>query len=264
MMRLLWRFFAWGMLLTFVGLIGTVLVFHHYGKELPSYTQLANYKPAITSRFYASDGCLFGEYAFEKRLYVPIDAIPPLVIQAFLSAEDKNFYHHFGIDPLSILSAAIHNISRLQESKRPIGASTITQQVARNFLLTDISTLISLDRKIKEAILAFRIEQAYSKDYILELYLNQIYLGAGAYGVASAALTYFNKRLDDLTLDEIAYLAGLPKAPSHYHPIKSPNAAKIRRDYVIKRMEEDNVITHDQAQRPIKLSLLSNLVYQDK
>lgn len=255
MMRLLWRFFAWGMLLTFVGLIGTVLVFHHYGKELPSYTQLANYKPAITSRFYASDGCLFGEYAFEKRLYVPIDAIPPLVIQAFLSAEDKNFYHHFGIDPLSILSAAIHNISRLQESKRPIGASTITQQVARNFLLTDISTLISLDRKIKEAILAFRIEQAYSKDYILELYLNQIYLGAGAYGVASAALTYFNKRLDDLTLDEIAYLAGLPKAPSHYHPIKSPNAAKIRRDYVIKRMEEDNVITHDQAQKAYKAEL---------
>lgn len=256
MVLFLWRGLAWLLLLGIVGLGGVAGIFYYFGSGLPSYQQLAHYKPPIATRFYASDGRLFAEYAFEKRLYVPLQAIPPLVIKAFLAAEDKNFYSHMGIDPLSIVSAAITNISRLHESKRPIGASTITQQVARNFLLTDISTLVSLERKIKEAILALRIEQAYSKDYILELYLNQIYLGSSAYGVAAAALTYFNKHLRDLTIEEAAFLAGLPKAPSHYDPRKSPQAAKARRDYVIKRMAEEGVITAAQAHESYQTPLV--------
>lgn len=248
-LRLLFNLLSWFLWLGVLGVLAGVGVFYYFGSGLPNYQQLAHYKPPVTTRFYANDGRLFGEYAFEKRLYVPLSAIPPQVIHGFLAAEDKNFYSHLGVDPLSILSAAITNISRIQESKRPIGASTITQQVARNFLLQDISTLVSLDRKIKEAILAFRIEQAYSKDYILELYLNQIYLGSGAYGVAAAALTYFNKSLDELTLEECAFLAGLPKAPSHYDPRKAYEAAKGRRNYVIKRMEEEGFITTDSAQK---------------
>ena len=250
---LLTRFFvnlltalAWVSLFGALSIFG---VFYYYGKGLPNYQQLATYEPPILTRFYANDGRLFGEYAWEKRLYVPISAIPPHVKQAFLSAEDKNFYTHMGIDIPSVIGAAVKNLARLRDSKRPVGASTITQQVAKNFLLSEISNLVSLERKIKEAILSLRIENAYSKDHIFELYLNEIYLGASSYGVAAAALNYFNKGLDELTVEEAAFLAGLPKAPSRYHPRKNPKGAKIRRDYVIGRMLSDGHITKEEAQK---------------
>src|SRR5688572_7762094 len=166
----------------------------YFGKGLPEYAQLADYQPAVVTRLHAGDGRLMAEYATEKRIFVPLDAIPRRVIKAFLAAEDKNFYSHPGIDAFAMVRAAMQNISRIQDNRRPIGASTITQQVARNFLLTDE---LSIDRKIKEALLSFRIEQVLSKDRILELYLNEINLGFRAYGVAAAALNYFDKSLDD-------------------------------------------------------------------
>jgi penicillin-binding protein 1A len=166
------------------------------------------------------------------------------VIKAFLAAEDKNFYEHGGVDVFSILRAALQNLAHMGQNRRPVGASTITQQVAKNFLLTNE---VSLARKIKEAILAFRIERAFTKDHILELYLNEIYLGGGSYGVAAAALNYFDKSLDQLSISEAAYLAALPKAPNNYNPVRFPEAAKSRRDWVIDRMQEDGYITADQA-----------------
>jgi penicillin-binding protein 1A len=218
----------------------------HFSRDLPEYQQLASYQPAIVSRVYAGDGRLLGEYATERRIFVPIAAMPPLVVQAFLSAEDKNFYSHGGVDPISILRAGLTDVMHmaLGSGRRPIGASTITQQVAKNFLL---SSEVSLSRKVKEALLAIRIEQALSKDRILELYLNEIYLGGGAYGVAAAALYYFNKPLDQLTVAEAAYLGALPKAPNNYNPQRFPEAAKARRDWVVDRMLEDGVITAEQA-----------------
>src|SRR4029077_13297461 len=182
--------------------------------------------------------------ATERRVFVPIQAIPKPVINAFLAAEDKNFYNHHGIDPVSILRAAITDVSRLRANRRPVGASTITQQVAKNMLLTNE---VSIQRKIKEMLLATRIEAALPKDRILELYLNEIYLGAGAYGVASAALTYFDKSLDELTLGEAAFLAGLPKAPNRYNPRRVLQAAQARRDWVLERMVGDGVVTQAEA-----------------
>ncbi|MDX1540545.1 MAG: transglycosylase domain-containing protein, partial [Geminicoccaceae bacterium] len=217
---------------------------HGYQKELPDYRQLADYRPPQVTRIHAGDGRLMAEYAREKRVFMPIEAIPRRLIQAFLAAEDKNFYHHPGIDFLSIGSAVVTNIERLRAGLRPVGASTITQQVAKNFLLTNE---VSLERKIKEALLAFRIERAFTKDEILELYLNEIYLGLGSYGVAAAALNYFNKSLDELTTAEAAFLAGLPKAPSNYHPIRAPDEARNRRDWVIRRMLENGVVDADEA-----------------
>ena len=203
---------------------------------------------------HAGVGRLLAEYATERRVFVPIQAIPKRVIDAFLSAEDKNFYSHHGIDPLSMVRAAFTDVGRLRANRRPVGASTITQQVAKNMLLTNE---ISIERKIKEVLLATRIEAALPKDRILELYLNEIYLGAGAYGVAAAALTYFDKSLDELTLGEAAFLAGLPKAPNHYNPARVPQAAQARRDWVIDRMVEDGVVTQvDAAQadaQPLEL-----------
>ena len=239
-----------------LALVVIVGIFFHYGKGLPNYQQLANYQPSVLTRFYANDGRVFGEYAREKRLYVPLNAIPDQVKDAFLSAEDKSFYEHMGIDIQSIIGAAFANISRMQASKRPVGASTITQQVAKNFLLADISSLVSLERKVKEAILALRIEKAYSKDYILELYLNEIYLGGGAYGVAAAALHYFNKGLDELTLPETAFLAALPKAPNHYNPVKNYDRAVARRNYVLGRMRENGKITEPQAKEAMATPLV--------
>jgi len=228
---------------------GAVGVLWYYGRGLPDYDALAVYEPPISTRLHAGDGRLVTEYAIQKRVFVPIAAIPPLVINAFISSEDKNFYTHTGIDPIGILRAAITNLKQAGEGKRPVGASTITQQVAKNFLL---GNEVSLSRKAKEAILAFRIENAYSKDRILELYLNEIYLGLGAYGVAAAAQTYFNKSLEDLTAGEAAYLAALPKAPNNYHPIRRPEAAKGRRDYVLARMHEDGFISQAQADAAMK------------
>ncbi len=255
------RFLAWtftiAITLCLTGLVGIFVVLFYFGRGLPDYAQLAQYEPPVVSRFYASDGRLFAEYATQKRVYVPIEAIPKRVIQTFLSAEDKNFYEHSGLDFFGIASAAISNLSKLGTNKRPRGASTITQQVAKNLLLSSIATQASFDRKIKEAILAFRIENVYSKDRILELYLNEIYLGGGSYGVAAAALNYFNKSLDELSIAESAFLAALPKAPSRYNPKTNYAAAKARRDWVITRLYEDGVISREEAlaakEEPIEL-----------
>ncbi|MCB2011729.1 MAG: penicillin-binding protein 1A [Geminicoccaceae bacterium] len=219
-------------------------IINRAGDDLPDYSHLANYVPPNVTRIHAGDGRILAEYAHEKRVFVPIDAIPRPVKDAFVAAEDKNFYSHIGVDPVGIIRAAVDNIQRLQQNLRPQGASTITQQVAKNFLLTNE---VSLDRKIKEAILALRMEKAFSKDHILELYLNEIFLGHRSYGVAAAALNYFDKALEELTLSEAAFLAGLPKAPSRYDPATNYGEAVARRDYVIGRMLDDGYITRADA-----------------
>lgn len=224
-----------------------ISIFYYYGKGLPDYNQLKEYEPPIVTRLYANDGQVFAEYAFETRLFVPIESIPKLIRQAFLSAEDKDFYKHSGINFYSVLRAMTMNLMRLARKQRPIGASTITQQVARNFLLSEISRQVSFVRKIKEAILALRIENTYTKDHIFELYLNEIYLGQRSYGVAAAALNYFNKSLDELTIGEAAFLACLPKAPNHYHPQKSLRKALMRRNWVIGRMFDNGFISEKEA-----------------
>jgi len=246
MLRFIALLFSTFFLLAIVGVGGVLGVFWHYGRGLPDYHQLAHYEPPVTTRVYAGDGRLVAEYAVEKRSFVPVSAMPQRVINAFLAAEDKNFYSHSGVDPVGILRAVVTNIrSRgMGSDRRPVGASTITQQVAKNFLLTNEP---SLERKIKEAILAFRIEQAFSKQHILELYLNEIYLGQGSYGVAAAALNYFDKGLDELTVAEVAYLGALPKAPSNYNPNRNYQFAKDRRDWVISRMAEDGYISASEA-----------------
>ena len=185
----------------------------YFSIGLPDYKKLSNYQPPISSRVYSNNGKLIAEYALQKRLFVPYDSIPKIVVNSFLSAEDKNFFTHPGIDAKGILRATIKNLRNISQNKRLEGASTITQQVAKNFLLTNE---VSLKRKIKEAILAFRIERAYSKERILELYLNQIYLGQGTYGIAAASLEYFDKSIKELTYPDAALLAALPKAPSKY------------------------------------------------
>ena len=216
------------------GVVG--LTIWYFGRDLPDYQQLAHYEPPITTRVHAGDGRLLAEYATERRVFVPIGVIPKRVVSAFLSAEDKNFYSHHGVDPVSMFRAALTDVGRWHSKRRPVGASTITQQVAKNMLLTNELTM---SRKIKEILLATRLDQALSKDRILELYLNEIYLGSGAYGVESAALIYFNKSLDELSLSEAAFLAGLPKAPNNYNPARYPQQAKTRRDWVLDRMAED-------------------------
>ena len=197
------------------------------------------------TRIHAADGQLVAEYAHERRLYLPIQAIPDRVKAAFISAEDKNFYQHSGLDYYGIARALIQNVQAYGNGERLVGASTITQQVAKNFLLTNEQ---SVDRKIKEAILALRIEQAYSKDKILELYLNEIFLGLGAYGVAAAALQYFDKSVHELTLAEVAYLAALPKAPNNYNPFRYPDRAIERRNWVIDRMVENGYVTAEEGE----------------
>ncbi len=255
------RFFSWIGIIFFTlglaGATGALMVLYYFGRGLPDYAQLAKYEPPVVSRLYASDGRLFAEYATQKRVFVPIEAIPRRIIQTFLAAEDKNFYEHSGLDFFGIIRAAVFNLSQMGTKKRPMGASTITQQVAKNLLLSGIATQASYDRKIKEAILSFRIENALSKDRILEIYLNEIYLGASSYGVGAAALNYFNKSLDELSIAEAAFLAGLPKAPSKYNPTHNYAAAKARRDWVITRMYEEGVITSEEAlaakKEPIEL-----------
>jgi penicillin-binding protein 1A len=227
-----------------IGCFVVLAVFYSYSSDLPDPTKLAKYEPPIITRIYANDGRLMAEYAAEHRLYLPLDAIPRRVKEAFLSAEDKNFYEHGGIDFFSLARAMLTNVNNYASGRSLVGGSTITQQVVKNFLLTNER---SLERKIKEAILAFRIDRIYSKDRILELYLNEIYLGSGSYGVAAAALNYFNKTLEELTVAEAAYLAALPKAPSNYHPNKNYEAAKARRDWVISRLQEDDKITEEEA-----------------
>ena len=213
--------------------------FFYFSSGLPDYKKLSNYQPPISSRVYSKEGKLIAEYALEKRLFVPYDSIPIKVVNSFLSAEDKNFFNHPGVDAKGILRATINNLKNILGDKRLEGASTITQQVAKNFLLTNE---VSLKRKIKEAILAFRIEKAYSKKRILELYLNQIYLGQGTYGIAAASLEYFDKSVKDLSYTEAALLAALPKAPSKYDPYRYPDVAKFRRNLVLNNLQETNYI----------------------
>ena len=214
--------------------------FWYFSSGLPDYKKLANYEPPVSSRVYGDSGELIAEYAIQKRLFIPIESIPDVVINSFLSAEDKNFFVHPGVDAKGITRAVLNNIENIVQGKRLEGASTITQQVAKNFLLT---SEVSLRRKIKEAILAFRIEKSYSKNRILELYLNEIYLGQGTYGVASASLEYFNKSVRELNYNEAALLAALPKAPSKYNPYKNKELAKKRRDLVLKNLEENGYIS---------------------
>ena len=226
----------------FAGFFVIIFIFWNFVFDLPDHEQLINYEPPMLTRVYASDGRLISEYAAEQRSYVPIDSIPPLIIDSFLAAEDKNFYDHIGIDFTGIIRALKRNINNI--TGRPEGASTITQQVAKNFFL---SREISYKRKIKEILLALRIEQTLSKNKILELYLNEIYLGYRSYGMAAASLNYFNKTLDELTITEAAYLAALPKAPNNYHPIRKKKAAIGRRNWVINRLLQEKIINKDQA-----------------
>ncbi|HEY8334117.1 MAG TPA: penicillin-binding protein 1A [Tardiphaga sp.] len=252
-MRLLVRFlgflFAAGTVLFLVGVAAAAGMIWHYSKDLPDYSQLQDYEPPVMTRVHAADGALLGEYSKERRLYLPIQAVPKLVINAFLAAEDKNFYEHGGIDYTGMARAAVLYAQNFGSNRRPQGASTITQQVAKNFLLTNE---VSFTRKIKEALLAMRIERTYSKDKILELYLNEIYLGLGAYGIAAASLVYFDKSVNELTVSEAAYLAALPKAPSSLHPVKNRDRAIERRNYVVDRLLENGWIKQADADKARK------------
>jgi len=242
-MKLLLRFFGFlfaaGTILFVVGVAAAAGLLWHFSKDLPDYSQLQDYEPPVMTRVHAADGSLLGEYARERRLYIPIQAVPKLVINAFLAAEDKNFYEHGGLDFTGIARAGIVYLQNFGSSRRPQGASTITQQVAKNFLL---SNELSMSRKVKEALLALKIERTYSKDKILELYLNEIYLGLGAYGIAAASLVYFDKAVNELTIPEAAYLASLPKAPNNYHPFRQRERAIERRNWVIDRMAESGFV----------------------
>ena len=246
MIRLIGYFFGIGTMLALLVAAGAAIYVGHLTKDLPDYEVLANYEPPVTTRIHASDGALMGEFARERRLFLPIQAVPDRVKAAFLSAEDKNFYNHPGIDVTGLGRAVITNFRNMGSGRRPVGASTITQQVAKNFLLSSSQTY---DRKIREMILAFRIEQAYSKDRILELYVNEIFFGLGSYGVAGAALTYFNKSVNELTVAEAAYLAALPKGPSNYHPFRHTDRAIERRNWVIDQMVENGYVSRQEGDK---------------
>ena len=229
-----------GLILMFLVLISILWAFSN---NLPDYKYLKSYKAPVSSKIYSGDGELIQDFSSEKRIFIPYNSIPKKVVNSFLSAEDKNFFTHPGIDAKGVLRAVVKNISNIINSKRLEGASTITQQVAKNFLL---SNEVSINRKIKEAILAFRIERSLNKKRILELYLNQIYLGEGAYGIAAASLEYFDKSIDELNYEEAALLAALPKAPSRYNPYKNKKIAKFRRDLVLKNLKSNKYISEDQ------------------
>ncbi len=246
MIRLIGYFFGVGIVLALLVAAGIALYVSDLTKDLPDYEVLAKYEPPVTTRVHAGDGALMAEFARERRLYLPIQAIPDRVKAAFLSAEDKNFYTHPGIDVTGLGRAVLTNLRNFGSGRRPVGASTITQQVAKNFLLSSDQTM---QRKIKEMVLAFRIEQAYSKDRILELYLNEIFFGLGAYGIAGAALTYYDKSVNELTLAEAAYLASLPKGPSNYHPFRNTDRAIERRNWVIDQMVANGYATREEGDK---------------
>ena len=252
--------------LSFILLMGILIfgVLWAYSNSIPDYKFLKNYKPPVSSKVYSGDGELVADFSKEKRIFVPYNSIPKNVINSFLSAEDKNFFSHPGVDAKGVLRALINNISNIISSKRLEGASTITQQVAKNFLLTNE---VSINRKVKEAILAFRIERALSKQRILELYLNQIYLGSGAYGVAAASLEYFDKSIKDLNYAEAALLAALPKAPSKYNPYRNNELAKFRRDLVLKNLFENKHISLETYNKfkfeKIKLNKIKKVFLED-
>ncbi|WP_417689567.1 penicillin-binding protein 1A [Roseibium sp.] len=258
-MKFLVKFFGYlfgiGAALGLVVAAGVWIYLQRLNEGLPDYTALKNYEPPVMTRVHASDGSLMAEYARQRRMFLPIQAIPDRLKQAFIATEDKNFYSHIGVDPEGIARAVIRYVQNLGSGRRPEGASTITQQVAKNFLLTND---VSIERKIKEAILSLRIEQAYTKDEILELYLNEIYFGLGAYGVAAASLLYFDKSVHELTLEEIAYLGALPKGPSNYHPFRKTEAAIERRNYVLDRMVASGFVSVEEGEeakaKPLKVT----------
>src|ERR671912_1750335 len=250
-MRIILRFFGFlfsvGAILFLLGAGALAYLYFHYSKDLPNHAQLEKYEPPVMTRVHATDGSLLAEYARERRLYVPIQAVPKLVIGAFLSAEDKNFYKHVGIDPEGLVRAVVVNLR--SGGTREQGASTITQQVAKNFL---VGNERSYERKIREALIALRMESTFSKDKILELYLNEIFLGTltpgrNLHGIAAAALGYFDKSVHELSLAEAAYLAALPKGPNNYHPFRQPEAAMARRNWVLERMAANGYIAQDKT-----------------
>lgn len=245
MLRLTGYLFGIGTVFALIAAAGVALYVQSLSNDLPDYEVLANYEPPVTTRVHAVDGSLMAEYARERRLYLPIQAIPDRVKAAFLSAEDKNFFNHPGIDIAGLGRAVITNIRNYGSGRNLVGASTITQQVAKNFLL---SSEQRIERKIREAILAFRIEQAYSKDRILELYLNEIFFGLGSYGIAGAALTYYDKSVNELTLAEAAYLAAVIKGPNNYHPFDDTDAAITRRNWVVDRMVENGYASKQEGE----------------
>jgi penicillin-binding protein 1A len=249
MLRFFGLLFAAGTIIFVVGVAGAAGLLWHFSKSLPEYAQLQDYEPAVMTRVHAADGSLLAEYARERRLYIPIQAVPKGVINAFIAAEDKNFYEHGGIDFTGIARATVLFVQQYGSGRRPQGASTITQQVAKNFLLTNE---VSFARKVKEALLAMKIERTFSKEKILELYLNEIYLGMGAYGVAAASLLYFDKSVHELSPAEAAYLAALPKAPNNYHPFRQRDRAVERRNYVLERMAEDGYLSAQDAAKAKK------------
>jgi len=244
LIRFLGFLFATATFVLLAGVGALIFGYYYFSHDLPDASQLANYEPAVTTRVHAADGSLLGEYAHERRLYLPIQTVPKLVINSFLAAEDKNFYQHGGLDYTGMMRAIYSYVTHYGSDRRTQGASTITQQVAKNFFLTPER---SVKRKIKEALLARRMEEAYSKDKILELYLNQIYLGVGSYGVAAAALAYFDKPVSELTVAQAAYLAALPKMPERLHPVRNHDRAVERRNYVIDRLLDDGFITRAEA-----------------
>src|SRR3954449_280873 len=252
LLRILGFFFSVGAIFFVIGTAVLGYFYWKYSQDLPDHAQLANYEPPVMTRVHAADGSLIAEYARERRLYLPIQAIPKLVISAFLSAEDKNFYKHFGIDPEGMVRAVALNLR--SGGKREQGASTITQQVAKNFL---VGSEKSYERKIREALIALRMESTFSKDKILELYLNEIFLGTltpgrNLHGIAAAALDYFGKSVHELTLAEAAYIAALPKGPNNYHPFRQKQAALERRNWVLDRMVDNGYIKRDEADKAKK------------
>ncbi len=250
------KIFKYGIYLSILALFAIIATIFYFLSQLPDDTILKNYKPNVMTRVHASNGNLVKEYSREYRIFIPISEIPKNVKNAFISAEDKNFYYHYGIDPVGIIRAAYKNIININSNKRPEGASTITQQVAKNFLLSDE---LSLSRKIKEAFLAIKIENNLTKDRILELYLNEIYLGAGTYGVAAASNRYFKKSLKELNIDEISFLAALPKAPSRYNPLKNYEKALDRRNWVLSRMYYNKYISQKEYRYFINKPIITYL-----
>ena len=264
MTNLLKKIFIFFLSLFLLSSVVILIVLWTFSNSIPDYRFLKNYKPPVSSKMYSGNGELVADFSKEKRIFVPYEAIPKNVINSFLSAEDKNFFSHPGVDAKGVMRAIINNIQNIMSSQRLEGASTITQQVAKNFLLTNE---VSINRKIKEAILAFRIERALSKERILELYLNQIYLGSGAYGVAAASLEYFDKSIKELNYNEAALLAALPKAPSKYNPYRNKKLAKFRRDLVLKNLLENNFIAQndylDFKGQPIELKKVKKVFLED-
>ena len=264
MTKLIRNIFILFLSVSLITIISIFVILWTFSNNIPDYKFLKNYKPPVSSKVYSGNGELVADFSKEKRIFIPFSAIPKKVINAFLSAEDKNFFSHPGVDAKGVMRAVFNNIKNIMTSKRLEGASTITQQVAKNFLLTNE---VSINRKIKEAILAFRIERALNKERILELYLNQIYLGSGAYGVAAASLEYFDKSIKELDYAEAALLAALPKAPSRYNPYQNKDLAKFRRDLVLKNLHQNEFLNYEQyienKNKEIKLKKIKKVYLED-